>query len=157
MDRDVRRTPDPARLVLENYPFVREIPARFADMDLQRHINNVAIATFYEDARANLNMAMFGEELFGRARDFRLVVLETTTRYLREAPFPATYQVGAGIARFGGSSYDYGLGLFHDGVCVGLGDTVMVHLTDAGPTPIPAHRRAVMEKYAFPARQAADS
>ncbi|MDI2129859.1 acyl-CoA thioesterase [Yinghuangia seranimata] len=146
-----RRSPDPARLRLDSYPFVREVPARFADMDLQRHINNVAIATFYEDGRANLNMAMFGSDLFTRVREFRLVVLETTTRYLSEAPFPATYQVGVGITRFGASSFDYGMGLFHDGTCVGVCDTVMVHMTESGPTPIPAQRRALMDRYAFPA------
>ncbi|WP_436771563.1 acyl-CoA thioesterase [Yinghuangia sp. YIM S09857] len=144
-------TPDPARLRLDSYPFVREVPARFADMDIQRHINNVAIASFYEDGRANLNMRMFGDELFASARDFRFVVLETRVRYLREAPFPATYRVGVGITRFGRSSLEYGLGLFHDDVCVGLCETVLVHMTSAGPTAVPPERRAVMEKYAFPA------
>lgn len=148
----VREEPDPARLRLDSYPFTREVPARFADMDLQRHINNVAIASYYEDGRARLNMRMFGEDLFARLRDFRLVVLETRTRYLHEAPFPATYRVGVGITRFGRTSYEYGLGLFRDGGdCVGLCDTVMVHMTQSGPTPIPPERRALMEKYAFPA------
>lgn len=146
-----RNAADPARLALANYPFVRDVPARFADMDLQRHINNVAIASYYEDGRANLNMRMFGEDMFARLRDWRLVVLETRTRYLREAPFPGTYHVGAGITRLGSSSYEVGLGLFHNDTCVGLCDTVLVHLTDAGAAPIPAERRSQMDKFAFPA------
>ncbi|MEU8137144.1 acyl-CoA thioesterase [Streptodolium elevatio] len=147
----VREVPDPARLRLDSYPFVREVPARFGDMDIQRHVNNVAIASFYEDGRANLNMRMFGEGLFSQVREFRFVVLETRTRYLREAPFPATYRVGVGITRFGRSSFEYGLGLFHDAECVGLCESVLVHMTSSGPTAVPPERRALMEKYAFPA------
>lgn len=139
--------PDPRRLVLANYPHHREIPARFADMDLQRHINNVAIASFYEDGRATLNMRLFGEDLITRRRDFRFVVLESRMRYLSEAPYPATYVVGAAVTRIGSSSAEYGMGLFHDGTCVGLCDSIIVHMTDAGPTPIPPERRALMEAY----------
>ncbi|MGR7003190.1 hypothetical protein ACU686_43130 [Yinghuangia aomiensis] len=75
-----QRRPRSPRLVLANYPHHREIPARFADMDLRRHINNVAIASFYEDGRATLNMRLFGEDLITRRRDFRFVVLESRMR-----------------------------------------------------------------------------
>jgi acyl-CoA thioester hydrolase len=143
------REVDGRRLRAECYPHRREIPARFADMDLQRHINNVAIASFYEDGRATLNMRLFGEDLFARKGDFRFVVLETRIRYLSEAPYPADYVVGAAITRLGNSSAEYGMGLFHDGTCVGLCDTVLVHMTDAGPTRIPDARRAVMGEYAL--------
>jgi acyl-CoA thioester hydrolase len=151
-----RHEPDPARLNLAGYPFVREIPARFGDMDLQRHINNVAIASFYEDGRASLNMHLFGEDLFARKRDFRFVVLESRMRYLSEAPYPGTYAVGVAVTRVGNSSCEYGLGLFHDGTCVGLCDTVLVHMTDLGPTPVPADRRALMDAYAFRADSAVE-
>lgn len=149
-----RREVDPARLVLDSYPFVHDIVARFSDMDVQRHLNNSAIVTFYEDARVNLNQEMYGDELVSGTADFRLLVLETTVRYLSEAPYPGTYRIGAGIIRFGGSSYEYGLGLFHGDTCVGLSQTVMVHATATGPTPIPPARRARMEKFAFPAATA---
>ncbi|HSA50857.1 MAG TPA: thioesterase family protein [Yinghuangia sp.] len=145
-----RRESDPARLVLDNYPFVHRIEARFSDMDVQRHLNNAAITTFYEDTRVNLNRLMYGDELVSGEAEFRLLVLETTVRYLSEAPYPGSYRIGAGVIRFGGSSYQYGLGLFLDDTCVGLSETVMVHVTDAGPTPIPPARRARMEKFAFP-------
>lgn len=149
-----RKEVDPARLVLDNYPFVHDIVARFCDMDVQRHLNNSAIVTFYEDTRVNLNQEMFGEELVSGTADFRLLVLETTVRYLREAPYPGTYRIGVGLIRIGGSSYEYGLGLFHGDTCVGLSQTVMVHATETGPTPIPPARRARMEKFAFPATTA---
>lgn len=137
-----RHEPDPARRHAAAYPFVREIPARFGDMDLQMHLNNVAIASYYEDARATMNMRLFGADLFARKRDFRFVVLESRIRYLHEAPYPGTYRVGVAVTRIGTSSCVYGMGLFIDDVCVGLCDTILVNMTDAGPTAIPDDRRA---------------
>ncbi|WP_235947969.1 hypothetical protein [Candidatus Frankia alpina] len=43
-------------------------------------------------------------------------------------------------------------GLFRDGVCFGLCDSVLVHLVDGVPAPIPPARRAQMEALAFPVR-----
>jgi acyl-CoA thioester hydrolase len=150
-----RHVHDPARLDLGNYPFTREIVARFSDVDSQRHLNNVAISAYYEDSRATLARHLFGENYYAGPRDFRFVVLRNTLHYLAEAPYPATYEVGAGITRVGGSSFEESLGLFLDGRCVGLCETVMVHLTDAGPAPLPAERRALPAKVAFPARKSA--
>lgn len=45
------RSNDPQRLLLDNYSFQITIPTRFADLDTLRHVNNVAIASLYEESR----------------------------------------------------------------------------------------------------------
>ena len=46
--------PDADRLVEGNYGFIFDLEPRFSDMDAQRHLNNVAIAQYYEEARTRL-------------------------------------------------------------------------------------------------------
>jgi len=51
---------DPARLDIGNYPLRYTSRALFADMDGFRHINNVAIARFFEEGRAAGIIEAFG-------------------------------------------------------------------------------------------------
>lgn len=150
------KTPhDPARARIGNYPLVLDIPTRFGDMDSLRHINNVAIASWYETARSTLVLNLFDDDFFVNPREFRFLVLTVTITYLREAPYPGVYQVAAGIDRIGTSSVHQVLGLFRDGACVGLCDSVMVHAESQGSTPLPAERRALLETMRFDACRAA--
>ncbi len=147
-------SPRPERLSLSTYPFHHEIRARFADVDSFGHLNNVAVASYYEDARAVFNRSELGDVTLAREQGSHFVVARTLIHYLAEARYPGAYQVGLGISRIGTSSLVYSTGLFRDAVCVGLCDAVMVHLTHEGPTPLPPEVREVLERRAFPAAMA---
>jgi len=145
---DPRR--DPVRLRLASYPMSHRVPGRFSDIDGYGHLNNVAIASYYEDARATLNRTLFGDNAFRDPRDVSFVVAQVSIQYLAEAHYPAVHEIGYGVSRIGTTSVVHSAGLFRDGVCVGLCDTVLVHLIDRVPTPVPPERRARLETAWFP-------
>lgn len=124
--------PEPFRLLRSSYPYVRRVIARFSDMDTEGHLNNVALASFYEDARVS-----FLRAVPGHATAYRFVIAHISISYLAEAHYPGEYDVGLGVSRFGTRSFDIGCGLFIGDKCVGVCDTTQVTIGDAGPIPIP--------------------
>jgi acyl-CoA thioester hydrolase len=147
-----RATPDPDRRELARYPWVHDVRARFADVDNLGHINNVAVVSYYEDARAALNNELLG--LFSvrgsvSSWPFHFVVAQSKVDYLAEAHYPGIFQVGVAIGAIGRSSVTYYSGLFRDGHCLGLCDAVLVHRVSGRTTPVPPDRRSLLEKVAF--------
>ena len=51
----------------------------------------------------------------------------------------------AGVGRIGRTSYVASTGLFRDGECIGVCDTVLVLLGDDGPTPLPDGLRTALQ------------
>jgi acyl-CoA thioester hydrolase len=136
----------PERLDEDRYPFVHEIRSRYGDVDANGHINNVAIARFHEDSRVEFMRNTLGPRGLGMSGPFHFVVAEVRIAYLGEAHHPGTFRMGVGVGRLGTSSVVLSAGMFLDGVCLGLADTTIVHRTSAGTTPLPADRRALLEK-----------
>jgi acyl-CoA thioester hydrolase len=122
---------DPRRLVLAAYPVHRDITTRVGDMDGYGHLNAIRIGQYYEDARA----AFYGVAFEGLDRG-RTLVAQITMRYLGEGFWPAPLQVGTGISRIGNTSYEMVQGLFQDGRCLGLCETVMVSTASGTSTPL---------------------
>ncbi|MCK9895993.1 thioesterase family protein [Frankia sp. AgB32] len=143
--------PDPQRLSLASYPASHSVTARYGDMHLNRQLDNVALASFYQDARLAMHLALFGNESL-TVRPFTLSVARTAIDVLDRATFPGTYTLGGGVGRIGRTSFTHVSGLFRDGVCLGLSDTVMVHLVDEVPVVIPPRLRALLDTISFPAR-----
>jgi acyl-CoA thioester hydrolase len=142
---------DPARLELTTYPVRIAIETQFRDMDIAAHLNNVAIAGYYESARARSNLAMFGNDFFRRSSPYLMVLAETNLRFLAEGNYPEPTCTGSGIGRIGNSSFVMQQALFQQGACIGLCDCVMV-LTAAGkPTRIPEDVRHAMQSQLMPA------
>jgi acyl-CoA thioester hydrolase len=133
--------PEPHRLLRASYPYFRRVIARFSDMDVEGHLNNVALASFYEDARVS-----FLHNLTGRDRSFRFVIASIRINYLAEAHYPGDYDVGLGVSRFGNTSFDIGCGLFIGEKCVGVCDTTQVAIGTNGPITIPPALRVALEK-----------
>ena len=123
---------DPAR-----YPFSMTVTPRFADMDMLRHLNNLALAEFHEEARIRFFMTLFGEDFLFRKRDYRLLLVRTTYDYLHEAHYPQPLEACAGVSSIGNASFEVALALFQTGRCVCLAHAVMVHVTDTGTAPLP--------------------
>ena len=55
---------DPQRLLLASYPYRLPIETQFSDMDVAGHVNNVAVARFYECARARFQLFAFDKRNF---------------------------------------------------------------------------------------------
>ena len=137
--------PDPMRLRLDSYPHVSEIAARYGDMDANAHLNNLALEALHENARATMNRQLFPQAYSASGRRLRIVTSQNTAHFLAEAHWPAMIQTGAGVGRIGRTSYVASTGLFVDGTCIGVCDTVLVLLGDDGPVPLPDELRAGLE------------
>ncbi len=135
--------PEPHRLQRASYPYFRRVIARFSDMDAERHLNNVALASFYEDGRVSFLHELAGEE---RGKSFRFVIAHIAISYLAEAHYPGDYDVGLGVTRFGNTSFDVGAGLFIGEACVGVCDTTQVVIGERGPLPLPPSLRDALRK-----------
>lgn len=127
---------DPQRLVLAAYPVTRTITTRVGDMDGYGHLNAMRIGTYYEDARA----AFYGVA-FKDVQRQRMLVAQVTMRYLGEGFWPGSLEVGTGISKLGSSSVEMAQGLFRDGRCIGLCETVLVNTADGRPAPFPDDAR----------------
>jgi acyl-CoA thioester hydrolase len=122
---------DPQRLRLAAYPVVRDLTTRVSDMDGYGHLNAIRIGHFYEDARA----AFYGVAFAGLTRG-RTLVAQLTIRYLGEGHWPGTVRIGTGIVKVGNASFTMGQGLFQDGRCLGLCETVLVATENGASTPL---------------------
>lgn len=133
------------RLKLDSYRVIDQVTARYGDMDANAHINNLALESMHENARATMNRKLFPQAYRAGEKRLRLVTSQNAVHFLAEAHWPALIQTGAGIGRIGRTSFIASTGLFIDGSCIGVCDTVLVLLGEDGPTPIPDEFRAALE------------
>jgi len=137
--------PHPWRLRLDSYPVIDEIAARYGDMDANGHLNNLALESLHENARATMNRGLLPHAYDVAHRRIRLVTSQNAVHFLVEAHWPATIATGAGVGRIGRTSYVASTGLFIDGTCIGVCDTVLVALGDNGPEPLSEEFRAALQ------------
>lgn len=136
--------PNPVRLRLETYPFVDEIATRYGDMDANAHLNNLALESLHENARATMNHRLFPDSYRRTPRRLRLVTSQNAVHFLAEAHWPVTIQTGAGVGRIGRTSFVASTGLFIADRCIGVCDAVLVLLGDDGPEPLGDEFRAAL-------------
>jgi acyl-CoA thioester hydrolase len=131
--------------MLACYPVVDSIAARYGDMDANGHLNNLALESLHENARATMNRGLLPHAYDVAHRRIRLVTSQNAVHFLVEAHWPATIATGAGVGRIGRTSYVASTGLFIDGTCIGVCDTVLVALGDNGPEPLSEEFRAALQ------------
>jgi len=141
--------PNPERLRLDSYPNAQLVQSRYGDMDVNGHLNNLALEALHEDARARQNRRLFPNLYDVDARSFRVVTAQNLVHFLTEAHWPAEVTAASGIGRIGRTSYTASTGLFIDGVCVSTCDAVLVLLGDDGPIPIPDDSRELLAALAI--------
>jgi len=141
---------DPRRLDAAAYPWTVGLETRFGDMDVNFHLNNVAVAGLYEEARVRFNWHLRETFAIGRPR---FLVARVEIDYLGEGKYRVPTAMGVAVTATGTSSWRVAMGLFQAGACIGLCDTVMVHRGDsevgAGPAPIPDVLRAALGDFAL--------
>jgi len=145
-ERDER----PERRQRSAYAFHCDIPTRFGDMDVQAHINNVAIARFYEEARVQFHRARLGRAAAPRTDEWSTVVAANNLTFLKEVNYPSTVTVGVAIGRVGRTSFTVVMGLFVGEDCVGLCETVTVIVAHGRPMELPLEMREQLAASSFP-------
>ncbi|MCV7430236.1 acyl-CoA thioesterase [Mycolicibacterium bacteremicum] len=139
--------PHPGRSAKALYPVTGLALARYGDVDANGHLNNLALESLHENARAEFNERVFPDVYQPAVRTIRLVSASNVVHFLAEVHWPATIETGLGIGRLGRTSYVASTALFVGDTCVSLCDTVLVMLDDDGPTPIPAEAREKLGTY----------
>lgn len=127
--------PDPAFLDPARYPFHCRIEPRFGDLDVNLHINNVAMATMLEDARVRFHRESgYREALAGLTS----MVASTAIEYLGEGAYPDPITLHVAVEDVGRTSHrlvQFGLQRQRPVV---FARTVLVAMGPGGPAPVPA-------------------
>lgn len=140
---------DPRRRALAAYPASLTLETRFADMDVNGHLNNVAFARLFEETRVRFNRAGPAAPAAGERRS-SFVVAHVAIDYLAEGNYPAPVTIGYAIARIGSSSFTVAMAAFQADQCIALCDSVLVHRDPAtGPAPLPPALRERLEAMAL--------
>ena len=135
--------PDLALLDGARYRFRHEITSRFSDMDANRHINNVAIATMLEDARVRFGQAAGIHEVIG---DLRPMVASVGIEYLAQGHFPHPVQAFVATEDVGRSSWRVVQFLEQGGQPIAFARSVIVCTDGQRSAPMPqAFRDSLMD------------
>ena len=125
--------PDPALLDPARYPFSCRMEPRFGDLDVNMHINNVAMAGMLEDARLRLFRAAGGpQHLAGLSTMVASIAIE----YLGETHYPEAVTVHGAVERIGRTSQQILQVVTQDGNPVVFARTVIVMVDPNGPAPL---------------------
>lgn len=135
--------PESWRVELAAYPIILECDTRFQDLDVNGHLNNVAFASLFENARVQLHREArpWGE----RPKNERTMVAVVEINYLAEGSFPAPVMLASGIGRVGNSSWTILQAMFQKGRCIATCDTVVACRTDNEAKPLRAELRRDLE------------
>lgn len=135
------------------YRAFRSISTRWADNDVYGHVNNVVYYSWFDTA-VNAHLIEQGVLDIHAGGTIGLVI-ETQCNYFAPLAFPQTVEAGIRVAKLGGSSVRYEVGLFAQGeptTAAGVTVNVHVHKMACRPVPVPAPLRAVLEKLLVPAQ-----
>ena len=139
----------------ETYRHWSPVTIRFSDQDSIGHINNVALAQYFEVGRTAYvydvihHAKMEGEIEFILAR----VVID----FLKELHYPGAVEVGARLTRLGNKSLSSGYGIFQGGTCIATSEAVNVFYdmqTRRSTTPPTRVREILMEELEHPKLEA---
>jgi acyl-CoA thioester hydrolase len=131
----------------------RTITTRWADNDAYGHINNVVYYSYF-DTVVNAFLIEHGLLEIGKSAAIGLVV-ETSCQYFSSLAYPDVVHAGLRVARLGGSSVRYEIGIFgnDEPLTAARGHFVHVYVGAATrrPVPLPAPLRAALEPLILPA------
>jgi acyl-CoA thioester hydrolase len=141
-DRDPRY---PCHLRRSDFPVLRDIPTRWADVDIYGHVNNVVHYSMFDTAVNGWLIEASGGDI--RRLDAIGLVVETSCRYHAELEFPGTITAGLVLERLGTSSVVYRLALFgapEPPAATGRFVHVYVDRTTRRPARVPDEVRAAL-------------
>jgi acyl-CoA thioester hydrolase len=132
------------RLEAAAYPRHLTLHPRYGDMDVNAHLNNVAIARLFEEARVQTLSALRGSPV-GGGDPSSMMIVHVGIDYLAEGSYPDPIDAGLAVTEIGRTSFRLGLALFQKGRAIALADCAMVNLRERRPGPIGPELRAALE------------
>jgi acyl-CoA thioester hydrolase len=134
---------DPALLEPTLYPFEIPVSTRFGDLDPNGHINNVALAVAFEDARVRFSRANLTDGVL----DTRTMIVANYIDYLAQAYYPQPLHIHFGVDEIGRSSWNVALIAVQDGTVVALNRAVLVHSDGQRAMPMPQPMREKLQAF----------
>ncbi len=131
----------PARLDsaprIEDFPYRLTDNVRFADLDLNGHVNNAVYATYFETGRVTL---MKDQSYWRLPEGLAWIMVRLDIHFRAELHWPGTIEMGLGVTKFGRTSVSFDQVVFSDGRCVASAQAVTVLIDQATrrPTPLTA-------------------
>ena len=136
------------------YRVFRPITTRWADNDVYGHVNNVVYYSWFDTA-VNAYLIEQGVLDIHEGETIGLVI-ETHCNYFASLAFPQTVEAGIRVARLGGSSVRYEVGLFAQGepLTAAAGHFVHVYVgrETRRPVPLPGPLRTALEALVSPSK-----
>jgi len=126
--------PDPTLLSPSRYPFAFRSDPRFGDLDVNLHINNVAMAELLEDARVRFHHASGYRDVL---QGLRSVMASVSIDFLGEGAYPDPVEIHVGIEAVGRSSHTLAQVAIQGGRPLAFARTVQVTVGPEGPVPLP--------------------
>jgi acyl-CoA thioester hydrolase len=127
--------PDPSLLDPARYPFSSRIEPRFGDLDVNLHINNVAMAGFLEDGRVRFHRESgYRDGLSGLSS----MIVSVAIEYLGEAHYPDPVTIHCAVEDTGRTSHRLIQLVTQDERVVAFCRSTMVTVSKDGPAPLPA-------------------
>jgi len=118
----------------ESFLHMRQDILRFADMDVNGHLNNVKFIEFCQESR----MALFRTAGANDGEDGRAwLIVSLAIAFLGQVQAPGVVETGTVVLKFGNSSLQLGQGMFHNGHCAATAEMTMVRVDQASGKPIP--------------------
>lgn len=140
--------PRPQPRLRTEFRAFRPITTRWADNDAYGHVNNVVYYSWFDTA-VNAHLIEQGVLDIERSPVIGLVV-ETQCQYFAPLAFPQAIEAGLRVARLGGSSVRYEVGLFAQGADSTAAHGHFVHVYvdrhTRRPTAVPQALRSVLEQ-----------
>jgi acyl-CoA thioester hydrolase len=143
-----------ARPTRAEYRYFLDIPTRWMDNDVYRHVNNVTYYSWFDTVVARFLLGsgainLVDSPVIG-------VVVETLCRYHAPIAFPETVTAGLRVERLGNTSIRYGIAIFREDEDAASADGHFVHVyvdraTQTTPTKLPAALRAAAAALVVPA------
>ena len=109
-----------------DYRWFHDITTRWMDNDVFQHVNNVNYFSFFDTAVTYFEMSERVVDLL--EGPVHCVVAEVACRYHSSIAWPDRVRVGVRVARLGGSSVRYELGIFRNDADIASAEGHFVHV-----------------------------
>jgi acyl-CoA thioester hydrolase len=141
----LRLKDEQARQLAPTYPLHYTQRVLFSDVDALRHLNNGAIARYFEEGRAQANLMIFpaSSELTPRTPEMNVLV-RLVVEFLKEGRYPGEVEICSGISSIATSSIVHAHGAFQDGACLAVAEAIMVKSVDERPVPLSDQERSAV-------------
>ena len=140
------------RQTRDDYRHFHTITTRWMDNDVYGHVNNVVYYSYFDTV---VNAYLIEQGVLNPERSDTIgLVIETQCNYFAPLAFPQTVEAGIRVARLGGSSVRYEVGLFAQGepLTAAAGHFIHVYVDreTRRPVAVPDALRTVLQALVMP-------